>query len=249
MRVVALVVSIVLLAVVATVLFSVSKREAPTPLEPATESFQPSTQVREPVVSPIATPPSEGSEKLLERLNQVISKLEKLEISVREARTEITLRSDERSRTVVTAIPSNATSKLGESDLESLRTLIREELVNEAWKSRQEEIVGVGRYLASQLPLEAKSIDPMIEVLCTNGRTMFDLERELVEKNHDRGLAKRRATDFKFARRHLREDLGSVYRDDEPSARIFLHVVSHGEVASIHRDRDRLLATEKDWLR
>ncbi|HTF87818.1 MAG TPA: hypothetical protein VK843_05370 [Planctomycetota bacterium] len=247
MKVIGFALALILL-VAAVLVVTLAKHDASPPTETILASFEPPVPaVRE--SSPPAPAPPEDSARMLERLNQAISKLENLEISVREARNEIILRTQERSRTEVTAYPSNARSRLGDQDLENLRTMIREELAQEAWRARQVQIVGVVRNLVAQMPLEPKTVDPLIEVLCANGRTMFDLERVLAGENHERGLARRIAPDFKQARRRLRDDLGSIYRNDELAARLFLHVASEGEIAALRMDRDRLLATEKEWLR
>ena len=186
---------------------------------------------------------------MLQQMEKLMSRLERLESTVREVRTEISIRSDERSRVAVSNAPSSGPSRLDETDKDTLRALIREGLINEAWKRRQEELVGIGRHLALSLQLESRFVAPMIEVLCVDSLPLFNLERDLADHNYDAGLARRSQAEFKAARRHLRADLGETLRNEDLAARVFVHVVSEGEVAALELGRDRLLAVEKDWLR
>ena len=105
------------------------------------------------------------------------------------------------------------------------------------------------RASALELQLETRFVGPMIEVLCVDSLPLFNLERDLAEHNYDAGMARRSQAEFKAARRRLRADLGETLRNDDLAARIFLQVVSDGEVAATEMGRDRLLAVEKDWLR
>ncbi len=195
------------------------------------------------------TAPDSSVAAMSQRFEQVLTKLESLEDSVREARSELKLLAFDRTRTSVPAYPTSTTSRLGDQDFHNLRAMIREELMNESWVARQRELALIAYNLEMQLSLETKTIDALIEILCTNGRKFFLFERELSLSNHETRLAKRRASDFRDARRRLREDIGALYEDGELAARIFLHVVSHGEVAALRLGREKLLAIEKEWLR
>ncbi len=231
-------------------LFSVARPAAPSPVSSTDPADQPAL-VSAGLPEPRPTTPSaaDGSERILQQLEKILSRLERLESSVREVRTEVSIRSEERSRIAVSSSPSSAHSRLDDEDQTTLRSLIREGLLNEAWKERQEELVGIGRHLALALQLENRYVAPMIEVLCVDSLPLFNLERDLAEQNYDAGLARRSQAEFKAARRRLRADLGETLRNEDLAARIFVHVVSAGEVAATELGRDRLLAVEKDWLR
>ena len=226
-----------------------ARQAPPQELQPLSETLDSAPARAADSTRPRSVVVPDESAGMPRQLEQVLARLESLEGSVREARMELLLLAQERSRISVPAHPTDGTSRLGDQDFENLRALIREELRNEAWISRQREQALVAVHLAQQLSLETKTIDPLVDVLCANGRRLFDLERELAVRNHERGFAGRRAIDFRDARRKLREDIGAIYRDGELSARIFLHVASHGEVAALALRRDNLLALEKEWLR
>ncbi len=231
-------------------LFSVTRQDTPSPLAragPADQAAPVAEGLPEP--RPLTPNASDGSERLLQQMEKILTRLERLESSVREVRTEVSIRSEERSRIAVSSSPSPAHSRLDDEDQNTLRTLIREGLLNEAWKQRQEKLVGIGRHLALELQLETRFVGPMIEVLCVDSLPLFNLERDLAEHNYDAGMARRSQAEFKAARRRLRADLGETLRNDDLAARIFLQVVSDGEVAATEMGRDRLLAVEKDWLR
>ena len=99
------------LLVVAFLFFSQTRLAPAKPIEPLVAGFEPAPARLEPPSLPLPPPlPSDDAGKLYERLGQVLAKLDTLEVSVREAKTEITLRTDERSRAPATVFPSNATS-------------------------------------------------------------------------------------------------------------------------------------------
>ncbi len=231
-------------------LFSVARPQAPEPLPSSRGPDQTAPLLAGlPEPRPATSNAPDGSERLLQQLEKILTRLERLESSVREVRTEVSIRSEERSRIAVSPSPSSAHSRLDDEDQATLRTLIREGLLNEAWKQRQAELVGIGRHLALQFQLEGRYVAPMIEVLCVDGLSLFNLERELAEQNNDAGMARRRQSDFKAARRRLREDLGETLRNEDLAARVFLRVVSGAELAVADLGHERLLAVEKDWLR
>jgi hypothetical protein len=237
-----------LLALPAWLLFAA--RGAPVPGAPP-ELPQTASAPSEParLEAPPAVASPDPTEALAAKLDRVLARLEKLERTVSEVRTEISIRSEERSRISVPSYAGLQGAKLSEEDLAAVRTIVEHALVQEAWNGRQDEIVRVGRHLAHELPIETRKVDPLIEVLCATGLAQFQLERELSAENHDSSLARRRVPDFRNVRRRLRDDLGSLLRNDELAARIFLHVASFGEVPSLTMAQPQLQALEKDWLR
>ncbi len=195
---------------------------------------------------PLPMPAGDGGAEMLRRLDLVLSRLDALEGDLRDLASAQARRVE---KTPASSPPESGPFRLDPQDLETVRNLIRAELAIEAWKARQRELVEMARFLANEIPLEARTVDSLVDVLCRTGWAFFELERQLAEENYDRELARRLAHKFKRARVQLDQELAALYRDRELVARLFLHVASDGEVPALSMERDEVLDLREEWLR
>src|SRR5687767_5668921 len=103
---------------------------------------------------PVSLPEADPAERTLRRMDEVLSRLERLETALGELRNEVSLRLGERTRVPAPAYARSAAARLDDDDLIAVRTLIHDALTNEAWMRRQVELVEVALHLAHQLPIE-----------------------------------------------------------------------------------------------
>ncbi len=200
---------------------------------------------------PLQMPARDGDAETLRRLDLALARLDALEEGMRDLSRALTRRVETPRPVDAPSPPEDGPIRLDEQDLEKVRSLIHAELAAEAWKVRQRELVRMARFLANEIPLEAMTVDALVDVLCRTGWAFFELERELAEEDYDRRLAKRLAPRFRHARIQLHQELAALYRDREGElvARLFLHVASEGEVAALSMERDEVLELREEWLR
>jgi len=200
-------------------------------------------------VVPLEVPGSQTEQALLEQLGALQAKLEALDAEVRSLRSDLALREAAATRTPVAERVIERGMYLQAKDLDDVAKRVAEELVNEAWRARQEQCVDTGRWLMIEAGLHIDSLNRLIELICRFEKQWFQIERRLAAVDHGANTARLAEEDQRRARVGLHRDLKKLYVESELVARLFLHVASHGEVRSLRMPKDDLFQLENYWLK
>ena len=219
--------------------------------EPAEADLPPLIYPRQ--VVPIEAPGSQTEQALLKQTAALVARLETLETELGRLRSDIALRESSVARRPATepAIEygGERVLHLQPTDLDDIARRVGQELVNEAWRARQEQCVVTGRWLMNEVGLRIDSLNALIELIVRYEKQWFQIERQLAAVDHGVNTARLVGEDQRRARVALHRDLKRLYVESELVARLFLHVASHGEVASLSLGKEDLFLLETNWLK
>ena len=199
-------------------------------------------------VMPIEFPASYADEALLKQVTALLTRLDGLDASVRDLRRDIALREGAVARAPAPTQLTVAEKGLQEPDLDAISERVRKELVDEAWRVRQEQCASTGRWLVREVPLRVETQNALIETICRFEKAWFLIERRLAAEDHSAVMARLVFEDERRVRVRLRKELKAIYGGSELVARLFLHIASHGELRSLAMSKEELFEIENLWI-